>query len=115
MCVVLLETSDSGQARKSSRQLVTVQDPKISKRQRQFPQERGPVVKHQMANNEHVVYLMKNDPLNFSSGILSVTINNTSNFCCSEYRKMLYQCPGQFMGLRAKISFSTSKENMFSL
>jgi hypothetical protein len=26
-----------------------------------------------------------------------------------------YQCPGQFMGLRAKSSFSTSKENMFSL
>jgi len=32
-----------------------------------------------------------------------------------QYRKTVYQCPGQFMGLRAKISFSTSKENMFSL
>ena len=25
-----------------------------------------------------------------------------------------HQCPGQFMGLRAKVSFSTSKEYMFS-
>uniref|UniRef100_A0A0E9P633 Uncharacterized protein n=1 Tax=Anguilla anguilla TaxID=7936 RepID=A0A0E9P633_ANGAN len=25
------------------------------------------------------------------------------------------QCPGQFIGLRAKVSFSASKENMFSL
>ncbi len=47
VCVVLLETSDSGQARKSSRQLVTVQDPKISQTQRQFPPRARPVVKHQ--------------------------------------------------------------------
>lgn len=26
-----------------------------------------------------------------------------------------YQCPGQFMGLSAKMSSSTGKENMFSL
>lgn len=37
------------------------------------------------------------------------------NISVSEYRKIVYQWPGQFMGLRAKISFSTSKENMFSL
>lgn len=29
-------------------------------------------------------------------------------------RKSTYQCPGQFIGFKAKVSFSTSNENMFS-
>ena len=29
--------------------------------------------------------------------------------------KCWYQCPGQFIGFRAKVSFSTSNEKMFSL